>query len=137
MNSCSYISIVKEEGLEISQPALGPHSETHHQITERVNNTKVHRSSLLSTVLPQLNAVGLQLKYIQITCSCLLYIVNMGRLWSIMMTGRLTSPWEIGSVMKTVQLLHAQGKFLCINIHFVFQNIFKGVNGLRKDFHLR
>ncbi|RWR74556.1 hypothetical protein CKAN_00289100 [Cinnamomum micranthum f. kanehirae] len=40
-----YISIVKEEGLEISQPALGPHSETHHQITERVNNTKVHRKT--------------------------------------------------------------------------------------------
>lgn len=39
-----YLSIVKEEGLEISQPALDPNkSEIHHQITERDRKSKVHR----------------------------------------------------------------------------------------------
>jgi hypothetical protein len=39
-----YISIVKEEGLEISQPALDPKlSEVHHQITARGRRSKVHR----------------------------------------------------------------------------------------------
>ncbi|KAI8024471.1 hypothetical protein LOK49_LG03G03248 [Camellia lanceoleosa] len=39
-----YISIVKEEGLEISQPALGPGKvRVHHQITVRLTNSKVHR----------------------------------------------------------------------------------------------
>uniref|UniRef100_A0A7C8YYX4 Uncharacterized protein n=2 Tax=Opuntia streptacantha TaxID=393608 RepID=A0A7C8YYX4_OPUST len=39
-----YISIVKEEGLEISQPALdGNKSEVHHQITARGRRGNVHR----------------------------------------------------------------------------------------------
>ncbi|CAL5398930.1 unnamed protein product [Camellia sinensis] len=39
-----YLSIVKEEGLEISQPALGPGKvRVHHQITVRLMNSKVHR----------------------------------------------------------------------------------------------
>ncbi|PNY14548.1 hypothetical protein L195_g011231 [Trifolium pratense] len=39
-----YISIVKEEGLEISQPALDPKlSEVHHQITARGRRSIVHR----------------------------------------------------------------------------------------------
>ncbi|XAR64885.1 hypothetical protein NMG60_11008772 [Bertholletia excelsa] len=39
-----YLAIVKEEGLEISQPALDPHkSEMHHQITVRGRNSTVHR----------------------------------------------------------------------------------------------
>jgi len=39
-----YVSIVKEEGLEISQPALdGNRSEVHHQITSRGRRGKVHR----------------------------------------------------------------------------------------------
>ncbi|XP_031128035.1 uncharacterized protein LOC116030066 isoform X1 [Ipomoea triloba] len=39
-----YISIVKEEGLEISQPGLDPRkSEIHHRITMRRRNSKVHR----------------------------------------------------------------------------------------------
>ncbi|VFQ79538.1 unnamed protein product [Cuscuta campestris] len=39
-----YISIVKEEGLEISQPGLDPRqSEVHHRITMRRRNSKVHR----------------------------------------------------------------------------------------------
>ncbi|XP_059648289.1 uncharacterized protein LOC132294443 isoform X2 [Cornus florida] len=39
-----YISIVKEEGLEISQPALDPvKSEVHHQITARMRRSRVHR----------------------------------------------------------------------------------------------
>ncbi|THG04515.1 hypothetical protein TEA_010706 [Camellia sinensis var. sinensis] len=38
-----YLSIVKDEGLEISQPALDPaKSEVHHQITARRRNSKVH-----------------------------------------------------------------------------------------------
>lgn len=42
---CSYLSIVKDEGLEISQPALDPgKSEVHHQLTARRRNSKVHRS---------------------------------------------------------------------------------------------
>lgn len=41
---CRYISIVKEEKLDISQPALDPSkSEIHHQITVRRRNSKVHR----------------------------------------------------------------------------------------------
>ncbi|CAH2079382.1 unnamed protein product [Thlaspi arvense] len=39
-----YVSIIKEEGLEISQPALDPHlSEVHHQLTSRDNKSRVHR----------------------------------------------------------------------------------------------
>ncbi|XP_019051873.1 PREDICTED: uncharacterized protein LOC104589368 isoform X3 [Nelumbo nucifera] len=39
-----YISIVKDEGLEISQPALDPsRSEVHHQITVRGRRSRVHR----------------------------------------------------------------------------------------------
>ncbi|XP_075520656.1 uncharacterized protein LOC142553966 isoform X3 [Primulina tabacum] len=39
-----YISIIKEEGLEISQPALDPRkSEVHHHITTRRRDSKVHR----------------------------------------------------------------------------------------------
>ncbi|KAI3448373.1 hypothetical protein Pfo_005038 [Paulownia fortunei] len=39
-----YISIVKEEGLEISQPALDPSkSEVHHPITVRRRRSRVHR----------------------------------------------------------------------------------------------
>lgn len=39
-----YVSIVKEEGLEISQPALDPHfSEVHHQLTSRDSKFRVHR----------------------------------------------------------------------------------------------
>ncbi|KAL1341787.1 hypothetical protein HN51_028322 [Arachis hypogaea] len=40
----NYISIIKSEGLEISQPALDPQlSEVHHQITVRSKRTIVHR----------------------------------------------------------------------------------------------
>ncbi|XP_010527349.1 PREDICTED: uncharacterized protein LOC104804705 isoform X2 [Tarenaya hassleriana] len=39
-----YLSIIREEGLEISQPALDPRSsELHHQITARDNKSRVHR----------------------------------------------------------------------------------------------
>ncbi|XP_054776784.1 uncharacterized protein LOC129285222 isoform X2 [Prosopis cineraria] len=39
-----YIEIVKQEGLEISQPALAPDSiEIHHRITLRARNKKFHR----------------------------------------------------------------------------------------------
>ncbi|XP_065876777.1 uncharacterized protein [Euphorbia lathyris] len=40
----SYLTIIKEEGLEISQPALDPSgSEVHHQLTKKQNGSKVHR----------------------------------------------------------------------------------------------
>ncbi|CAN8231468.1 unnamed protein product [Cochlearia groenlandica] len=43
-NPRKYISIVKEEGLQISQPALDTtKSEVHHPITARRKNLKVHR----------------------------------------------------------------------------------------------
>ncbi|KAG9446173.1 hypothetical protein H6P81_012301 [Aristolochia fimbriata] len=43
-NPRRYLSIVKEEGLEISQPALDPtKSQVHHRITVRGRNSKVHR----------------------------------------------------------------------------------------------
>ncbi|KAJ4966330.1 hypothetical protein NE237_018179 [Protea cynaroides] len=39
-----YLSIIKDEGLEISQPALDPtKSEIHHQITVRGRKSRVHR----------------------------------------------------------------------------------------------
>ncbi|KAE8724794.1 pentatricopeptide repeat-containing protein [Hibiscus syriacus] len=39
-----YLSIVEDEGLEISQPALDPaKSDVHHQITARKRNSKLHR----------------------------------------------------------------------------------------------
>ncbi|XP_021637593.2 uncharacterized protein LOC110633342 [Hevea brasiliensis] len=39
-----YLSIIKEEGLEISQPALDPNkSEVHHQLTMRRQGSRVHR----------------------------------------------------------------------------------------------
>ncbi|KAJ4843225.1 hypothetical protein Tsubulata_008729 [Turnera subulata] len=43
-NTERYLSIVKEEGLEISQPALSPKStEWHHQLTLRQQGKRVHR----------------------------------------------------------------------------------------------
>ncbi|KAH9750538.1 Lysine ketoglutarate reductase trans-splicing-like protein [Citrus sinensis] len=43
-NPRQYLSIVKDEGLEISQPALDPFkSEVHHLITARRRNSKAHR----------------------------------------------------------------------------------------------
>ncbi|KAH9670805.1 Lysine ketoglutarate reductase trans-splicing-like protein [Citrus sinensis] len=43
-NPQKYVSIVKSEGLEISQPALDPaKSEVHHQITARSQRSIVHR----------------------------------------------------------------------------------------------
>lgn len=42
--SYRYLSIVREEGLEISQPALDPDkSDVYHPITARVKKLKVHR----------------------------------------------------------------------------------------------
>ncbi|GMI87881.1 STICKY GENERATIVE CELL [Hibiscus trionum] len=39
-----YLSIIEDEGLEISQPALDPvKSEVHHQITARKRNSRLHR----------------------------------------------------------------------------------------------
>ncbi|XP_075647539.1 uncharacterized protein LOC142618478 [Castanea sativa] len=39
-----YLKIIKEEGLEISQPALDPNiSEVHHHLTARDSRSKVHR----------------------------------------------------------------------------------------------
>ncbi|KAF8088538.1 hypothetical protein N665_0538s0033 [Sinapis alba] len=39
-----YVSIIREEGLEISQPALDPNlSEVHHQLTSRDRKLRVHR----------------------------------------------------------------------------------------------
>ncbi|ONH92657.1 hypothetical protein PRUPE_8G187400 [Prunus persica] len=39
-----YLSIIRKEGLEISQPALDPeNSEVHHDLTARDNRTEVHR----------------------------------------------------------------------------------------------
>jgi hypothetical protein len=39
-----YVSIIKEEKLEISQPALDPNfSEVHHQLTSRDKKSRVHR----------------------------------------------------------------------------------------------
>jgi len=43
-NIFRYVSIIKLEGLEISQPALDPKiSEVHHQITARLRRSTVHR----------------------------------------------------------------------------------------------
>lgn len=43
-NMCRYLSIVKDEGLEISQPALDiEKSEVHHLITARWRRSKIHR----------------------------------------------------------------------------------------------
>jgi hypothetical protein len=48
---CRYVKIVKEEGLEISQPALDPNStEIHHRITVRARNKKFHRWFISETV---------------------------------------------------------------------------------------
>uniref|UniRef100_M1BBT9 Uncharacterized protein n=1 Tax=Solanum tuberosum TaxID=4113 RepID=M1BBT9_SOLTU len=48
-NPKRYISIVRDEGLEISQPALDMgKSEVHHQITARGRRSRVHR--FLSTI---------------------------------------------------------------------------------------
>lgn len=46
-NGVRYISILKEEGLEISQPALDPvKSKVHQALTARKTRSKVHRSVL-------------------------------------------------------------------------------------------
>ncbi|XP_074557632.1 uncharacterized protein LOC141813574 [Curcuma longa] len=39
-----YLEIVKREGLEISQPALGDHSSFHYSFTKRQSEREVHRS---------------------------------------------------------------------------------------------
>lgn len=41
---CRYLTIIKKEGFEISQPALDPNkSEVHHPITARRQRSMVHR----------------------------------------------------------------------------------------------
>lgn len=41
---CRYLSIIKEEGLEISQPAIdADKSEIHHKLTARQEGSRVHR----------------------------------------------------------------------------------------------
>ncbi|EPS68506.1 hypothetical protein M569_06262, partial [Genlisea aurea] len=42
-NPAKYLTIVKEEGLEISQPALDPKSNIHHLITARRSGSRLHR----------------------------------------------------------------------------------------------
>ncbi|KAM7262878.1 hypothetical protein ACFE04_000561 [Oxalis oulophora] len=43
-NAKRYVSIIREEGLEISQPALDPEkSELHHHLTARDSSSRVHR----------------------------------------------------------------------------------------------
>ncbi|KAJ8748216.1 hypothetical protein K2173_000624 [Erythroxylum novogranatense] len=43
-NATRYLSIIKEEGLHISQPALGPNStDVHHALTRRKPRDRVHR----------------------------------------------------------------------------------------------
>ncbi|KAM1122143.1 hypothetical protein EV2_003874 [Malus domestica] len=43
-NAGRYLSIIRKEGLQISQPALDPdNSEVHHLLTARDNRTEVHR----------------------------------------------------------------------------------------------
>ncbi|KAL3828963.1 hypothetical protein ACJIZ3_017765 [Penstemon smallii] len=42
-----YLSIIKEEGLQISQPAIDPsNSEVHYKLTERETSSKVHRRTI-------------------------------------------------------------------------------------------
>ncbi|XP_024188834.1 uncharacterized protein LOC112193053 isoform X1 [Rosa chinensis] len=54
-NPQRYVSIVRKEGLEISQPALDfSQSEVHHQITARVKGSTVHRR----TYKPNANGTG-------------------------------------------------------------------------------
>lgn len=44
LSNTRYLSIVQEEGLEISQPGLDPvKSELHHPITVRRRRSRVHR----------------------------------------------------------------------------------------------
>lgn len=46
--SCRYLSIIKEEGLQISQPAIDPEkSEVHYKFTARELNSTVHRYLLI------------------------------------------------------------------------------------------
>lgn len=46
-----YVSVIKDEGLHISQPALDPDkSEVHHRITSREKGQKVHRYLYLEKV---------------------------------------------------------------------------------------
>ncbi|XP_031099641.1 uncharacterized protein LOC116003843 [Ipomoea triloba] len=46
-NVARYLSIVKEEGLQISQPAIDAEkSEVHHKLTARENGSKVHRREI-------------------------------------------------------------------------------------------
>ncbi|KAJ8748233.1 hypothetical protein K2173_000641 [Erythroxylum novogranatense] len=42
-NATRYLSIIKEEGLHISQPALGRNSKVHHALTRRQPRDRVHR----------------------------------------------------------------------------------------------
>jgi len=44
ISTCRYLSIIKEEGLQISQPAIDADiSEIHHKLTAREEGSRVHR----------------------------------------------------------------------------------------------
>ncbi|CAK9139441.1 unnamed protein product [Ilex paraguariensis] len=50
-NVARYLAIIKEEGLQISQPALDPRkSKVHHRLTARQKGSKVHRRIINSSV---------------------------------------------------------------------------------------
>lgn len=74
-----YIAIVKEEGLEISQPALDPgKSEIYHPLTARIQGSKVHRltsTSLLSIIEPMHCSTN-QLDYYFVPCQLVGYILE-------------------------------------------------------------
>ncbi|KAG5532800.1 hypothetical protein RHGRI_027180 [Rhododendron griersonianum] len=94
--SSRYLAIVKDEQLEISQPALDPDkSEVHHQITARERGSNVHRLSYDSC--PKGGAM-----------SKLFYVTLIHALRSILSAGGFTSPVMVQLyVMETVQHLRA------------------------------
>ncbi|KAK3034314.1 hypothetical protein RJ639_032654, partial [Escallonia herrerae] len=96
-NPDRYLSIVKDEGLEISQPALDSRkSEVHHQITARGRRSNVHR--LFCNVVTWLSVTfGAQV------------VIAFGR--PILVAGERTSLEIVEvDVTRTVKLLHAPGR---------------------------
>jgi len=71
LDTSRYVSIIKSEGLEISQPALDPNkSEVHHQITAQGRRTKVHRYS--SSLIVQYRREGVFYFFLKKNSSLLL-----------------------------------------------------------------
>lgn len=129
---CRYLSIVKEEGLQISQPALDLNmSEVHHQITKRLSQQRVHRFLFFYVIFFFMS------QFISIRINKIWYLsLRTLVIFGIVLTGKYTTRWLVArNVTKTVQSLHVQGRKFYL--HFLTCTIMNILNLCNSDLHIQ